>query len=180
MTRAHLSPALRAGTLILAAALVSTSAASAPAKQGAARMTLLQPLTLTYDSDLAFGRLHTDNGHGSGTVTVKPGPTPTRTAVNAHITPGGAFGPAITTVRGEPGRLYRVTLPSGVKAAPGAHPVGAFTVWSALRGDVTTSGVGQIGPDGKDTIRIGGTVTLPPGTKVQIFHAEPAITVSYE
>jgi hypothetical protein len=178
MTRARFSPALRAAALVLAAALVSTSAASAP--QGAARMTLIQPLTVTYVGDLAFGRLHTDAGHGTGTVTVKPGPTPTRTAVNAHLTPGGAFAPAVTMVRGEPGRLYRVSLPTGVKTSQGGLSVSAFTIWSAVRGDITASGVGQLGPDGKDTIRVGGTVTVPPKTTPQAFNADPAITVSYE
>ncbi|NEX95112.1 DUF4402 domain-containing protein [Caulobacter sp. 17J65-9] len=180
MTRAHLSPALRAGALVLAAALVSTSAASAPPKQGSGRLTVVLPLTVTYVGDLAFGRLHTDAGHGTGTVTVKPWPIPARTAVNAHLGNGAPFGPALTTVRGEPGRLYRVILPTGVKTEQGGLSVGAFTIWSDVRGDVTASGVGQIGPDGKDTIRVGGTVTVPPKTKVQTFNAEPAITVSYE
>jgi len=163
---------------VLLATVCTTTAYSAGARSSAnASVTILQPITVTTLSSLSFGRFQS---RGEGTVTVTSPPPAERTAIGVQLVGGAEFNPASYTIVGEPGRAYRVTLPSAVTTSPGGFRASDFTIWSANSGALLTSGLGQLDGAGGDALNVGATVTVPAGVRPAHFTATFPITINYE
>jgi len=165
----------------LAIILALASATQAVPAQRAAEtsVTILRPLAITNSANLSFGRVQPQGSGDGGSATISPTPPVARTTDRAAGLPGGGETPAIRDIVGEPTRVYRVTLPSMVSSNQG-YPVTAFRLWTANRGDITATGLGQLSGTGQDTLRIGATITFPKGAKQDVFTANVPVTISYE
>jgi len=169
----------------LAAALVATAAHAGPQSAAAVangRVRIIKPMTVSAPAQMSFGKLQYNAGSGPATspVVLSAAAPVTRTSPNVQLLPGGAETPAIRTITGQPGAVYRVGLPPTATASPGNLVVSAFKVWSANGGDISATRLGQLNSAGTDTIRVGATLTVPVKTKVDTFPANVPIAVSYE
>lgn len=172
------SAALMVGLAVMAvAAHAVTKTAS---QSGSASISLIRPLSIVQAAQLNFGRLQPQGNGSPGTATVAAPPPTTRASNGVSLLSGGAETPLIRTISGEPGRAYRITLPAAVISSPGGYAVDTFTIWSANRGIITTTKLGQLDATGKDTIRVGATISLPKGAKQIEPGAAVAIMISYE
>ena len=131
---------------------------------------------------MSFGKLQYNAGSGPAvaTVVLRAAPPTTRTSANVQLLPGGGETPAIRTITGQPGALYRVVTPASATATPGGLTVNGFTVHSANSGDISASRLGQLNASGTDTIRVGATLQVPQKTKNDTYTSNVAITISYE
>lgn len=155
-------------------------AAAQPAANGAASIAIIRPLSITQTAQLNFGRIQPQGNGNPGTATISAAPPTSRTSNGVTLLPGGAETPAIRTLSGEPGRVYRVTIPASVPSIPEGHTINQFTLWSANLGLITSTKLGQLDAAGTDTLRLGATISLPKGAKQITPSANVPITISYE
>ncbi len=71
-----------------------------------------------------------------------------------------ADAPAVIQIGGGSGRAYRITLPISVKVGGDGAVVENLTAWSANAGDISVSRSSRMDADGRDTLRIGGSLRL--------------------
>jgi hypothetical protein len=170
------------GLVILAlGSPVAAFAAPIVQKTAPASVTIIRQLSVTATAQMSFGKLqYSGNGPANSPVVLSAAPPATRTSPDVQLIPNGGETPAIRTIGGEPGHIYRVTTPSSAISTPGGLTVSAFTLWTQNNGDITSSHLGQLSASGADTLRIGATLTVPKGTKNDTYTANPTITISYE
>ena len=146
-----------------------------------ASATIVQPLAIQSSVQMSFGKLHYVGKPGplQATVVLSATAPVSRTSDGAQLLPNGGESPAIRILTGQPGRFYRVTI-SNTVSFPGDMRVSNFTIWSANRGDISASRTGTLDGSGRDTLRIGASLSVPRGAKNATYTATPSITISYE
>ena len=145
-----------------------------------ASVTVLRSITVTKTADLSFGRFQNQAGKSAGTVTITSAPPASVTSNGVILVPGNSNpSPAIFSIRGEPNRAYVASVPSGVTSTPGGFPLSAFTFWSQNSGTLA-GGAGHFSASGTDTLRVGGTVTVPAKTPINTYGAIVPVTISYQ
>ena len=163
---------------VFSAAAGDASAASGPAS---ASITVTGALKLASVSGLSFGKLRGLPGRtGTVTITLTPRLGAVRRGKDVILAGGPTPTALVRTIMDQPGRLYRVQLPTSVRATPGGYIVSNFVIWSDLRGDITATKLGQLGLTGKDTLRIGATLSVPAGAPAAVYYADIPVTVLYE
>lgn len=171
---------------VAAAALTCGPANAQPGSTGSsatatASVTVLRGMSLIKHTNLSFGRVQNMAGAGFfGIVTVTSAPPTRRLGQNLELLPFGGETPATYGISGEPNRTYRVSVPIAVRSIPGMFLVGDFTLWTANRGPVTPTGRSILDQNGNDSVRIGGSMRVPRGTRAAIFMAVVPVTISYE
>lgn len=89
-------------------------------------------------------------------------------------------GTAVIRVSGDPGRVYRVTLPAAIVARPGDMAVDLFTVISDNSGDITRNLTARMNAEGSDRLEITGLLRQPGGIARSNVSAAVPIGVDYE
>lgn len=169
---------------VLLAGLVLSSAINAPLRaetqptKASASIEIITPLSVSVEKTLSFGRLQVRKGSRVIFATVAPNNALTSTGLG--VLPGGTPSALVATIKGEPNRSYRISLPASVLSSPGSFRVSAFTMVSATRNNIAINGSGLLNGNGVEVIRIGGTLVLSANAKVSIYTAQVPITVLYE
>lgn len=168
----------------LAALLAPPAAAQVSVTRSAnGSVTIFRPLSIGGTGGLNFGRLHNQGPNAPvGTVTVTSAPPAARssTGPGVQLLPGTNPEPVIRNLTGEPSRAYHVGLPASVTATPDGLLVDQFTVWSQNSGNISVSRLGTLNAAGQDTVRVGATLTVPPGTGNNVFTANVPVTLTYD
>ncbi|ATQ43879.1 hypothetical protein [Caulobacter mirabilis] len=95
---------------------------------------------------------------------------------------GGALAdaPAIIRISGDPGRLYRIRMPRILLADDSLAVIEELRVWSLGSGDITQSRVAQVGPGGRDVLRVSGRLRLLRPEAARAMFATLPISIDYE
>ena len=175
------------GTLGLAlAGSTGAWARDAATTSGRASVTVAEPIAIQTIEALQFGVIAVSES-GGGAITVDPDSGSSSFSGSLASACPSASGcsarPALFGVTGSAGRYYRVDAPASAVAQ---HESGAGAPLAVSA--ITLSGTGS-SPDasrrlldegGRDSFRIGGTLSVPAGTQPGIYRAELTVVVSYD
>ena len=138
-------------------------------------------LEISSTTDIVFGAIGSD-GSGPGTVTLST--FGGRTADGgARLLGGGGEEPSTFVVTGAPGTNYLIMLPDPAEIAIFHDPpvtttlvLEELTSRSASTIPPANGNSGVLGPDGTDTVVVGGTVSVPPDTVTGRYFGEILVT----
>lgn len=89
-------------------------------------------------------------------------------------------GEAVIRVTGDPGRVYRVSLPSSIVAQPGDLTVDTLTIVSENSGDITQTLTARMDSKGLDRLHISGLLRQVGGVTLTDVTAAVPVGVDYE
>ncbi len=98
---------------------------------------------------------------------------------NVDPVSSGAVTEAIIEVTGDPGRAYRVSLPSMIEAED-IGIIDGLTLRSETSGDITESMTGRMNDVGSDRLHVGGRLHAVPGLLISGVTAAVPMTIDYE
>lgn len=149
--------------------LVAFDGAYASNSAGSASAEVVEPLSVTAERELDFGRLEAGC---SGTIVVR--------AVDP-VAPDGS-GPAMFLVKGSPLLNYRVKPERSVIAR--GRATGAEVAVTDLTVETKNLGrldwTGRLDAGGKDRVAVGGSISVPADAPADRYVADVLIMVSYE
>ena len=168
--------------IALAAAALAAIAAPAMAQTSAtqsttASATIVQPITLTKNSDLAFGTVVKPSS-GTNTITINE-TTGTRTLTGAGdaALATSTTSRATFTVGGEGGQTFSITVPS---TATMTRSGGSETLTANLTGTAASGTLsGSIGSAGSATFGVGGNFDVASTTVSGAYSGSFNVTVAY-
>ena len=169
-----------AAVLVLAAASFSAHAQQSASDSGSASVTVIRPISVAKNADLAFGTLV----RGNGTATVS-------TAGARNVT-GGVQALASTTpanaqftISGEGGQSITVTIPATItlnnttSGATGSLTVDTSNDLSGAAASQVLSGALGQGANGSLVVKVGGTVTLTDATNTGVYSGSFTVAANY-
>ena len=169
--------------IALAAAALTAIAAPAMAQSSATQSTnatvkIVQPITLTKNSDLAFGTVVKPSS-GTNTVTISnASDTPALTgAGDAALASGSTTSRAAFTVGGEGGQTFSITVPASVNMtrSGGSETLAVTLTASGATGTLS----GSMGSAGSTTFTVGGAFTVASTTLSGNYSGAFNTTVAY-
>lgn len=86
--------------------------------------------------------------------------------------------PAEVRVTGDPGRVYRIRIPTSLMAADGQTIIDDLKIWSANNGDVSQTRVAHMDLQGRDLLRITGRLRLADGAMLDAVSLP--LSIDYE
>lgn len=139
-------------------------------------VTIIQPLTIAKDVDLAFGRI-VKPASGSGSVTIANTSDTVTAAGGAVALPGITTSRAKFTIAGEGGQAVTVSVPASFNMLNGSN-----TIAVALTPDLSspTSLSGALGSAGGATLYVGGNFSLPAGQATGLYTGTFNVSVAYQ
>lgn len=144
------------------AAAGSAHAQSSATQSTSATVKLVQAITLTKNSDLAFGTVVKPSS-GANTVTISnAGDTPALTGPGNGALASSTTSRATFTVGGEGGSAFSIAVPAAVTMtrSGGAQTIAVTLTPSSTSGTLS----GSVGSAGSATFTVGGAFTTNPGT----------------
>jgi hypothetical protein len=156
------------GSLIAGSAMLSMQLQAAT-DTAVATATILTPISITKNVDLAFGDVYPD-AVATGTVTVDS--TGARTAAGGAALGATAGSAAQFTVNGEPNATYVLTLP----AAPVTLTSGANTMTVDTFTSDTTS---TLDATGAEIVNVGATLNVGAGQAAGTYSGNVDVTATY-
>ncbi|MBB4612142.1 DUF4402 domain-containing protein [Novosphingobium taihuense] len=168
------SAAVAAGLLAGGSAFAQAANTSSATASGS--VTIVRPLTITKNSDLAFGRIVRPRTGGTGTVTLA-------NTGNTVVAASGAVALASTTSRaqftvdGEGGQSVTASIPSSVNLTSGTNTI-AVTLLPDFGSTVTLSGA--LAAAGSSTLNVGGSFSLPDTQATGAYTGNFTVTVTYQ
>jgi len=166
----------------LAAVVIAAVAAPAMAQTSATQSTsatvkIVQPITLTKNSDLAFGTVVKPTS-GSNTVTISTSSdTPALTGAGDAALATSTTSRADFTVGGEGGQTFSITAPASVNMtrSGGSETLAVTLTKSAASGSLS----GSIGSAGTASFDVGGAFTVNSSTVSGAYSGSFNTTVAY-
>lgn len=173
-----LSWAIGAAAALAMAQAAQAQAPSSASATAAGSATVVQPITLVKNTDLAFGSLVRPS-IGSNTVTIDP-TTGARTlsgAGDASLTANQTSSLASYSVAGEGGATFSVTVPTSfsMTRTGGSETLPVSLSASAVSGALS----GSIGSSGSANFSIGGSLPLSSATVAGDYTGTFDVTVGY-
>lgn len=162
--------ALSAMTSIAHAQNSSTASASGSA-------TIIQPISATSTSNLAFGTIVKPNDATTATVTVDTSGNRSITGTAAAL---GTATAANFAIVGEGGSAYNLTLPTTIPLVSGTNTL-VVAATSSSAGSGILGGVGaSIGTTATNTFGIGGSFAISNGTASGAYTGTFTVTANYQ
>jgi hypothetical protein len=134
--------------------------------------TIIQPITLTQGTGLAFGTI-VRPGAGTGTVTIDA-TTGTRTVANGVVALASTTSRGVYTVNGEGGQTFSIAVPANFNlTGPSTIPVTLTPTGSTgtLSNALGTAGTASFG--------VGGNFSIANTTATGVYSGTYAVTVAY-
>ncbi|NJC41689.1 hypothetical protein GGQ87_001947 [Brevundimonas alba] len=144
--------------ILLAVAAPALAQESVPHPVASGSITIERPLTVASVQPMSF--------------------SPVSSRAEAAVT--AKAGEAVIRITGDPGRVYRVTLPDSILAQPGGLTVDSFTIVSDNSGDITSSLTARMDSTGRDRLRISGLLRDASGLSLSDVTAAVPVGVDYE
>jgi len=88
--------------------------------------------------------------------------------------------PAVIDITGDPGRVYRIQLPTTIDTQLSEGVISGFQVWSETVGDVSKTMTGRLNADGHDRLRISGVLTTAHGMIITDVQTAVPVNIDYE
>lgn len=139
-------------------------------------VTIIRPLTITKNSDLAFGRI-VQPRTGTGTVTLANTGNSVVAAAGAVALSGITTSRAQFTVDGEGGQVVTTSIPSSVTLTSGSATI-PVTLAPDFGSTVTLSGA--LAAAGSSTLNVGGSFNLPNTQTPGAYTGSFTVTVAYQ
>lgn len=92
----------------------------------------------------------------------------------------GEVSEAIIEVTGDPGRVYRVRLPSTIEADGIGSTIDSFTLRSDNSGDISTTLTARMDGKGHDRLHVGGRLIRSPGLVITEVSTAIPLSIDYE
>lgn len=169
------SAAIAAGLLAGGSAFAQTAANTSNATASGS-VTIVRPLTITKNTDLAFGRIVRPRTGGTGTVMLA-------NSGNSVVASAGAVALASTTSRaqftvdGEGGQVVTTSIPSTATLSSGTNTL-TVNLLPDFGGTVTLSGA--LAAAGSSTLNVGGSFSLPDTQASGAYTGNFTVTVAYQ
>ncbi|MDB5443208.1 MAG: hypothetical protein JWP86_375 [Phenylobacterium sp.] len=175
---------LAGGAAIVATAMASSAFAQASATTSAtASITVFQPITITKNSDLTFGRvIRTSSTPTIFTVSAANGGTSTSGGNGIFTSGGGTPARATFTVNGEGGQAFNILSDATVVANGNTINLVAQGFGAPVSTTNTSTGTisGTLGSSGSTTFGVGGNVTLSSTSPTGVASGSFNVTVTYQ
>lgn len=165
-----------AGALAVSPAAFAQSTASATATGSA---TIIQPLTISKDVDLSFGRV-VRPGSGSGTVAIANTADTVSAGSGAISLTGITTTRAKFTIAGEGAQVVTVSVPSTFDMALSSDATKKITVTLSPDLGATTTLSGSLGAAGSKTLYVGGNFSLPSTQATGAYSGTFTVNVAYQ
>lgn len=169
------SAAIVAG-LLAGGTAFAQSAANTDNTSATGSVTILQPLTITKNADLAFGRIVRPRT-GSGTVTLANTGNAVVAGTGAVALSGITTSRAQFTVDGEGGQVVTTSIPSSVSLVNGTNTI-PVTLSPDFGSTVTLSGA--LAAAGSKVLNVGGSFSLPSTQASGAYSGSFTVTVAYQ
>jgi hypothetical protein len=169
-----------AAVLVLAAASFSAHAQQSASDTGSASVTVIRPISVTKNADLAFGTLVRGNGTasvstaGARSVTGGVQALASTTPANAQFTVSGEGGQSITVTIPAP-----IALGNTTSGATGALTVTTSNDLSGAAGSQVLSGALGQAVNGSLVVKVGGSVTLTDATDTGVYAGTFTVAANY-
>lgn len=169
------SAAVAAGLLVGGSAFAQTAANTSNAT-ATGSVTIVRPLTITKNSDLAFGRIVRPRTGGTGTVTLA-------NTGNSVVAAAGAVALSSTTSRaqftvdGEGAQVVTTSIPATATLSSGTNTL-TVNLLPDFGSTVTLSGA--LAAAGSSTLNVGGSFSLPDTQASGAYSGNFTVTVAYQ
>ena len=167
------------------ALLLPFDTAKAASATGNASAIIQNPLRITSTSQLLFGSIKSDlvEGEEQGTITITPQNERTTTG---NLKASGVFSRAEFLITGAANTAFEVDVQNvlaqhdkSTKPEAGVTSLQVTELNTLSRTTGVESNSGYLGPDGTDTIFVGGTLRVPVTAKNGRYRGEVTIIVSF-
>lgn len=161
---------LALGVIVAGETFAATATASASA-------TVIVPISVSSTANLSFGKFA---GSNAGTITVNTAGT--RTATGVLLSSGGTPSAAKFDITGEPNATYAIdTSASTATLTSGSDSMGLALVSDFSGGGATsgTQATGTLDGTGKQTLHVGGVLTVGAGQNSGTYNGTVSVAVAY-
>lgn len=166
---------LTSGAILAAALTTPAFAQDSDSADADGSTTIIQPLTITKDADLSFGRIVKPSS-GTGTVTIADSADTVSAASGAVALTGIATSRAKFTIDGEGAQGITITVPASFDLENGAESI-TVTLDADRPASDTLSGT--LGGDGTRALNVGGSFSLPDDAATGEYTGQFTVTVAY-
>jgi len=162
---------LGAASLAALAAATSASAQATATATGTASVTIIAPITLNKNADIAFGKV-VPNGSTAGTVELTAAASPTVTPTGVTLLTSAKTA-AVFRVGGTAGQTYALTLPaSATNLGVTGLDVDTFTSAAANSGTISATAA-------NNDIYVGATLHVPATVAAGVYSGAFNVSVNY-
>lgn len=166
-------------TIGLAAGSSAAFAQSSATATATGSTTIVQPLTLTKNVDLSFGRI-VKPSTGSGTVAIANTADAVTAGSGAIALSGITTTRAKFTIDGEGGQVATVSVPTSFDLALSTDATKKITITLAPDLGATTTLSNALGAAGTQTLYVGGNFALPSTQVTGAYSGTFDVTVAYQ
>lgn len=153
--------------------------AHAQAASGSGSITVIRPLTVTKNTDMAFGTvIRPTDSSGNGTVSVSAAASTTRSVTGSVVALASSTASSASfTISGEGGQTVSVAVPATFTMTSGSNSLTVTT--SNDLGGTSVTLTGSLGSAATKVVNVGGSVPIAFDTPTGAYSGSFTVTASY-